>query len=105
MGHERSLALDPVDDALMLKLKQRLAHDGAGDTELRAETVFAGKNVAGLQAQRGDVLDDVLLELVVHRLRGMTVNVVDGSERGAFISEKRSIHGVSFLANLELQGA
>ena len=97
VGDERALALDPFDDPLVLELREGLPNHRAGDAELLAEPVLAGQQVAGAQAEAGDVVDDPVLELVVHRHGGLPVDVGGGAAVDVEFWIGREGHGGSIL--------
>ena len=80
--HEGALALDPLDHALVFELRQSLPHDRARDAELLAQSVFTRQEIAGPQAEAGDVLDDPALQLVIHRRRRLPVDIGGLDGRG-----------------------
>src|SRR5690606_22696329 len=73
-GDEGALALHPLDEPLVLQLRESLAHHGARDAVLLAQPVLARQRVAGLEAVVLDVVDDQLTQLVVHRRGGAAVD-------------------------------
>jgi hypothetical protein len=64
---ECALALNPVDHTLVFELLKRLSNHGSGHPELLAQAMLTGQQVAWLQAEASDLIDDAPFELVVHR--------------------------------------
>lgn len=76
--HERALALDPLNDTLVLQLRERLPHNGAGDSVLLAQAMLSRQRVSRIQRTFLDDVVDQPAQLVVHRDGRVSIDAVGG---------------------------